>query len=255
MPNKITTDRPRRGKQLQHVACDDCGLFPLCNPIDIGGREFSMAEEFVERRQPLKAGEVLFREGAPFEAIYAVTSGAIKLVNSSENQDEPELVVGFALAGEALGQTGIYPQRYPCSAVALEDSYVCELPFANLKETAAQVPSLLQNFQAMLNKENFDLHRQFAMLMARKNAEQRLSAFLLNLSMRLNERGFASDEFQLPMSRDDIANFLGLRKETLSRLFTKLHQSGAIAVRGKHIRVLSMAGLREASGLPGQITN
>ena len=86
--------------------------------------------------------------------------------------------------------------------------------------------------------------------MARKNAEQRLSAFLLNLSMRLDERGFSSEQFQLPMSRDDIANFLGLRKETLSRLFTKLHQSGAIAVRGKHIRVLDMPLLRESSGLP-----
>ncbi|WP_207063905.1 helix-turn-helix domain-containing protein [Motiliproteus sp. SC1-56] len=249
--NNILTDRPKKRRQPHHVACDDCGLFPLCSPIELGGREFSMAEEFVERRQPLKAGQALFCEDEPFRAIYAVTSGAIKLVNRCEGGQE--LVVGFVLAGEALGQTGIYPQRYPCSAVALEDSYVCELPFENLEETANQVPSLLQNFQAMLNKENFDLHRQFAMLMARKNAEQRLSAFLLNLSMRLNERGFSSDEFQLPMSRDDIANFLGLRKETLSRLFTKLHQSGAIAVRGKHIRTLDIDRLRKASGLPGQI--
>ncbi len=249
MTTRIMTDRPQRRKQVSHVACDDCGLFPLCNPIDIGGHELSMAEEFVERRQPLRAGEALFTEGQPFSTIYAITSGAMKLVNTSE--DDEELIVGFVLAGETLGQTGIYPQRYPCSAIALEDSHFCELPFASLQETANQLPVLLNNFQSMLHKENFDLHRQFAMLMARKNAEQRLSAFLLNLSLRRQERGFSGEEFQLPMSRDDIANFLGLRKETLSRLFTKLHQSGSIAVRGKHIRILNMDQLRALSGLPG----
>lgn len=233
---------------IKHIGCNECGLFPLCQPIDIGGRELSIADEFVERRQPIKAGEYLFREDEPFWAIFAVTSGALKLVNIDPKSQE--LVVGFALAGEALGQTAIYPQRYPCSAIALEDSYVCELPMDSITNLTSQAPALQQNLQHMLNKENFDLHRQFAMLMARKNAEQRLAAFLLNLSMRLDERGFSSEQFQLPMSRDDIANFLGLRKETLSRLFTKLHQSGGIAVRGKHIRILDMKLLREASGLP-----
>ncbi len=245
MPDHIQTDNKSKA---QHIACDDCGLFPLCKPIDIGGRDLSIGDEFVERRQPIKAGQYLFREGEAFRAIFAVTSGALKLVNIDPNSQE--LVVGFALAGETLGQTAIYPQAYPCSAIALEDSHVCELPMQSVNDTAAQVPALQQNLQHMLNKENFDLHRQFAMLMARKNAEQRLSAFLINLSMRLKERGFSSEQFQLPMSRDDISNFLGLRKETLSRLFTKLHQSGAIAVRGKHIRILDMQLLRESSGLP-----
>ncbi|MEH6471708.1 MAG: helix-turn-helix domain-containing protein [Halopseudomonas sp.] len=246
MSGRITTDSSK--SRVQQIECDDCGLFPLCKPIDIGGRELSIADEFVERRQPIKAGDYLFREDEPFRAIFAVTSGALKLTNI--DPESQELVVGFTLAGETVGQTAIYPKRYPCSAVALEDSYVCELPMSSVTETATQVPALQQNLQHMLNKENFDLHRQFAMLMARKNAEQRLSAFLLNLSMRLNERGFSSEQFQLPMSRDDIANFLGLRKETLSRLFTKLHQSGAIAERGKHIRILDMPLLRESSGLP-----
>ena len=249
MSGKITSDSCK--SRVQHIACDDCGLFPLCQPIDIGGRELSMADEFVERRQPIKAGEYLFREDEAFRAIFAVTSGALKLVNHDPSAQE--LVVGFALSGETLGQTAIYPQRYPCSAIALEDSYVCELPMSAVTDTASQVPAVQANLQHMLNKENFDLHRQFAMLMARKNAEQRLSAFLLNLSMRLDERGFSSEQFQLPMSRDDIANFLGLRKETLSRLFTKLHQSGAIAVRGKHIRILDMPLLRDSSGLPQSI--
>ena len=246
MSNTITSDSSN--DQVQHISCDDCGLFPLCKPIDLGGRELSMADEFVERRQPIKAGQKLFHEGDSFHAIFAVTSGALKLINTDANNQE--LVVGFALAGESVGQSAIYPNRYPFSAVALEDSYICELPIHCVNSTVNQVPALQQGLQDMLNKENFDLHRQFAMLMARKNAEQRLSAFLLNLSMRLDERGHASEQFQLPMSRDDIANFLGLRKETLSRLFTKLHQSGAIAVRGKHIRILDHKLLRESSGLP-----
>ncbi|MEH6822872.1 MAG: helix-turn-helix domain-containing protein [Motiliproteus sp.] len=246
MSDKITT--ATSNSLIQHIDCDDCGLFPLCKPVEIGGRELNIADEFVERRQPIKAGAYLFQEDEPFRAIFAVTSGALKLVNIDPHSQE--LVVGFALAGETLGQAAVYPKRYPCSAIALEDSYVCELPMTTITDMAATAPALQQNLQHMLNKENFDLHRQFAMLMARKNAEQRLSAFLLNLSMRLEERGFSSEQFQLPMSRDDIANFLGLRKETLSRLFTKLHQLGAIAVRGKHIRILDMALLRECSGLP-----
>ncbi|WP_421863913.1 helix-turn-helix domain-containing protein [Motiliproteus sp.] len=249
MTDTITTDS--RMDSVQHIECDDCGLFPLCKPIDIGGRELSMADEFVERRQPIRCGEYLFHEGDGFHAIFAVTSGAFKLVN--QDPSAQELVVGFALSGETVGQSAIYPKRYPFSAIALEDSHVCQLPMHCVSNTLNQVPSMQQNLQDMLNKENYDLHRQFAMLMARKNAEQRLSAFLLNLSLRLNERNLSSEQFQLPMSRDDIANFLGLRKETLSRLFTKLHQSGAIAVRGKHIRILDKQLLQDSSGLPQQI--
>ncbi|MFT5722558.1 MAG: CRP/FNR family transcriptional regulator [Motiliproteus sp.] len=244
---QITSNTSNKNNS-QKIDHDAYGLFPLCQPIDTGGRELSIADEFIERRQPIKAGDYLFLENGPFTAIFAVTSGALKLVNSDPKSQE--LVVGFVLAGETLGQTAIYPQRYPCSAIALEDSYVCELPMDSIASLSAQTPALQQNLQHMLNKENFDLYRQFAMLMARKNAEQRLAAFLLNLSMRLDERGFSSKQFQLPMSRDDISNFLGLRKETLSRLFTKLHQSGGIAVRGKHIRILDIQLLREASGLP-----
>jgi CRP/FNR family transcriptional regulator len=246
----MTASIRSKSKKNQRVTCDDCGLFPLCNPIDIGGREFSIADELLERRKPLKAGEYLFKEGETFTAIYAVTSGAIKL--TATGADGEELVIGFVLAGETIGQNAIYPQQYPNHAVALENSTVCELPYESLRELAAQMPSILQNIQVMISKENFDIHRQFAMLMARKNAEQRLAAFLLNLAFRYQERGFSGSDFTLPMSRDDIANFLGLRKETLSRLFTKLHQSNLIAVRGKHVRVLEEDGLRIASGLPEQ---
>ncbi|MEH6651274.1 MAG: helix-turn-helix domain-containing protein [Motiliproteus sp.] len=246
MPDTIPTCAKK--SSTDHISCNNCSLFSLCSPIETSGRDLSISDEFVQRRQPLKAGESLFLEGESFHAIFAVTSGALKLVNIDPQTQE--LVVGFVLAGETVGQTAIYPRTYPCSAIALEDSHVCELPMDDILDSASQNPKLQQSLQDMLHKENFDLHRQFAMLMARKNAEQRLSAFLINLSMRLEERGFSSEQFQLPMSRDDISNFLGLRKETLSRLFTKLHQSGAIAVRGKHIRILDMPLLRESSGLP-----
>ncbi len=251
MATRINTTKAPGRKKADQVACDYCGLFSLCNPLESAGQQLPGAEMPVDRHRPLRAGDVLFAEGQPFSALFAITTGAIKLVSQSVR--EGELVVGFVLPGETVGQAGIYPQRYPCSAIALEDSRICELPYHSLTETAVRLPNLQGNVQSMLHKENFDQHRQFAMLMARKNAEQRLSAFLLNLTLRRRERGLPTDEFQLPMSRDDIANFLGLRKETLSRLFTKLHQSGAIAVRSKHIRLLDIEGLHESSGLPAQM--
>ncbi len=246
-----SSNKSAQKRDAQFVACDDCDMLKVCTPISIADKDFSLADALVKRRQPIKSGDHLFSEGEAFSHLFAITSGSFKLTTASD--DGQELVIGFGLAGELLGQNAIHPGFHACNAVALEDASACAVPFTPLSSTASQIPSLMQNIQAMMNKECHDMHRQFTMLMARKNAEQRLAAFLLSLSLRRSERGFSGTQIQLAMSRDDIANFLGLRKETLSRLFTKLNLSGLITAKGKQIRLHDIDGLRLAAGLPASI--
>ena len=82
------------------------------------------------------------------------------------------------------------------------------------------------------------------MLLGTMRAEERLAAFLLNLSQRFTARGFSHAEFYLRMTREEIGSYLGLKLETVSRAFSRFQEEGFIAVQQKHIRILNVAGLK-----------
>lgn len=223
-------------------ACAQCNLQELCLPYGLVNEEINRLDEMVTSRKRLKRGQYLYRDGEPFEAIFALRSGAFK--TDVVFEDGRTQVTGFQMSGEILGLDGIGTERHSCNAVALEDSEVCVIPFVKLEALSREIESLQRQFHKMMSGEIVRDHGVM-MLLGSMRAEERLAAFLINLSRRLALRGFSAAEFHLRMTREDIGSYLGLKLETVSRAFSRFQGNGLITVQQKHIRIRDLDGLKD----------
>ncbi len=227
------------------TACSSCSLRELCLPLGLSQHEMEKLDQLVFVRRPVKRGEYLFRAGEDFASLYAARTGFFKTKLLLE--DGREQVTGFHMAGELMGMDGIGTERHTCDAVALEDSEVCVIPFERLEGLSREMEALQHHFHKVMSREIVREHGVM-MLLGSMRAEERLAAFLLNLSQRLQTRGYSPNEFNLRMTREEIGSYLGLKLETVSRVFSKFQEEGLIAVQQKNIRVLEPARLRELMG-------
>ncbi|HFC8517212.1 TPA: fumarate/nitrate reduction transcriptional regulator Fnr [Neisseria weaveri] len=228
-------------KQLKAL-CSTCSLKELCLPVGLRPMEFEQLDAVIRQSRRLKKGEYLFRAGEVFTSLFAIRTGFFKTTVAS--QDGRDQVTGFFMSGELVGMDGICSHVHSCDAVALEDSEVCELPFAHMEELGRQIPSLQTHFFRLMSRE-IVRDQGVMLLLGNMRAEERLAAFLLNLSNRLYSRGFAANDFILRMSREEIGSYLGLKLETVSRTLSKFHQEGWISVEHKHIRILDAQVLKK----------
>ena len=223
------------------TACSNCNLRELCLPLGLSHAEIEKLDEVVSARHRIKRGEHLYRAGETFNSIYAVRSGFFKTDVLLE--DGREQVTGFQMTGELLGLDGISTEAHSCNAVALEDSEVCAIPFSHLEGLSREIQTLQHHFHKVMSREIVRDHGVM-MLLGTMRAEERLAAFLLNLSQRFTARGFSHAEFYLRMTREEIGSYLGLKLETVSRAFSRFQEEGHIAVQQKHIRILNVNGLK-----------
>ena len=222
--------------------CSTCSLRELCLPVGLMPNEFEQLDAVIRQSRRLKKGEYLFRAGEPFSSLYAIRTGFFKTTVAS--QDGRDQVTGFFMSGELIGMDGICSHVHSCDAVALEDSEVCELPFAHMENLGQRIPSLQTHFFRLMSRE-IVRDQGVMLLLGNLRAEERLAAFLLNLSNRLYSRGFAANDFILRMSREEIGSYLGLKLETVSRTLSKFHHEGLILVEHKHIQILEPQALKK----------
>jgi CRP/FNR family transcriptional regulator, anaerobic regulatory protein len=227
------------------TACSSCSLRELCLPIGLSGEEIDKLDNLVFVRRTVKRGEYLFRAGEPFGSLYAPRTGFFKTKLLLE--DGREQVTGFHMAGELMGLDGIGTERHTCDSVALEDSEVCVIPFERLEGLSREMEALQHHFHKVMSREIVREHGVM-MLLGSMRAEERLAAFLLNLSQRLQTRGYSPSEFNLRMTREEIGSYLGLKLETVSRVFSRFQEEGLIGVQQKNIRILDAGKLREMVG-------
>lgn len=250
MPYAMTATRSLHALR---EACSQCNLRELCLPVGLSHAEIGQLDELVKTRRRILRGQSLYRTGEPFTALYAIKTGFFKTEVLLE--DGREQVTGFQMAGELLGLDGIGLERHACNAVALEDSEVCVLPFTDLERYFHEIPALQHHFHKVMSREIVRDHGVM-MLLGVMRAEERLSAFLLNLSQRFTARGYSPHEFNLRMTRNEIGSYLGLKLETVSRVLSRFQEEGLIQVHHKNIRIVDVAGLKkllsERHGLAGQ---
>ena len=215
--------------------CSTCSLRELCLPVGLRPDEFEQLDTVIKQSHRVKKGEVLFRSGESFHSLYAIRTGFFKTTVAS--QDGRDQVTGFFMSGELIGMDGICTHSHSCDAVALEDSEVCELPFGHMEALSKEIPSIQTHFFRLMSRE-IVRDQGVMLLLGNMRAEERIAAFLLNLSQRLHHRGFAANDFILRMSREEIGSYLGLKLETVSRTLSRFHQEGLIVVEHKHIRLL-----------------
>lgn len=230
------------------VACSSCNLRELCLPVGMSTDQLEKLDTMVATRRSVGRGETLFRVGDDFSSLYAVRTGFFKTCVSSE--DGRDQVTGFQMAGELLGLDGIGTDRHTCDAVALEDSQVCVIPFHDLEDLSREFSDLQRQFHKIMSREIVRDHGVM-LLLGSMRAEERLAAFLVNLTQRLKSRGFSPSSLILRMTREEIGSYLGLKLETVSRTFSKFQDDGLLEVKQRHIRVLDAQGLQNlVNGTP-----
>jgi CRP/FNR family transcriptional regulator len=230
------------------VACSSCNLRELCLPVGLSQPDIEQLDSMVSVRRTVSRGEMLFRTGDAFQSLYAVRTGFFKTCVSSE--DGRDQVTGFQMAGELLGLDGISNDRHSCDAVALEDSQVCVIPYTQLEELSRDFGDLQRQFHKIMSREIVRDHGVM-LLLGSMRAEERLAAFLLNLTQRLQARGFSGSSLILRMTREEIGSYLGLKLETVSRTFSKFQEEGLLEVKQRQIKILDPEALRKlVNGTP-----
>ena len=223
------------------VACSACNLRELCLPVGLNEDELASLDSMVSTRRSVRRGEALFHAGEDFAALYAVRTGFFKTVISAP--DGREQVTGFQMAGELIGLDGISTDRHSCDAVALEDSQVCMIPYGQLESLSREFTLLQHQFHKIMSREIVRDHGVM-LLLGSMRAEERLAAFLLNLTQRLQARGFSASALVLRMTREEIGSYLGLKLETVSRTFSKFQEEAILEVKQRDIRILDQDALQ-----------
>lgn len=218
-----------------------CLALDAANPALLGDEVIEHLRAIAIQHGAVAAGTRIFHVGEPFRAIYGVRFGAIKAIRHDAAGDEQ--VVAFHLPGEFFGLTAIHSDRYVNTAVAMERTAVCALPYQRLFHVANQHPRLRRQLMRLMSGVILTEQDQYA-AMAGHTADARLAFLLLDLRERLARAGTASERLRLPMTRAELGSSVGLAPETTSRVFQHFRRQGLIEASGRNIRFVDPAGLR-----------
>ncbi len=224
------------------TSCSSCGVRELCLSVGMSAGDAQRLSQIVPQRFRVNKGAALFHAGDRLRSLYAVRFGFFKTTISSE--DGREQLTGFQMGGELLGIDAISNDQHVCDAIALEDSEVCPIQFSQLEKLSREMPSLQHNLNRILSQEIVRDH-EMLLLMGNLNAEERMAAFLLNLSTRMAIRGYSPTAFVLRMTREDIGSYLGLRLETICRAIAYLRDDGIVRICGRAVEILDIERLRK----------
>jgi CRP/FNR family transcriptional regulator len=222
-------------------ACSSCNLAELCLPVGLTAQEMQKLDELSMQKRSFLRSDYLYRSGDKFRSLFAINRGSFK--TQILHEDGREQVTGFQMTGEIIGLDAISTDIHACEAVAMENSVVCELPFNKLETLSRDIPSLQHHLHKIMSRE-IVRDQGIMLLLGSMRAEERLAAFLLNLSQRYATRGLSPTRFHLSMSRQEIGSYLGLKLETVSRAFSHFQEDGVIMVKVRAIEIINLAGLQ-----------
>lgn len=228
-------------KQLK-VSCESCSLSELCLPRGLSLNDISQLDQFIERPRTMEANTLLYQPGDKFFGFFAVRSGGVKTYLTKKTGEQQ--ILGFHLPGEIFGLDGLENSKHRCYASTMENTSYCALPFDKLDELCENLPELRKQVFQLLGHE-MNCENSHLLLLGQQTAHERLATFLLGMSSRFKRRGFSAKSFMLPMSRHDIACFLGIAVETVSRLFKSFQDQGIININRKQVDIIDMNALNE----------
>lgn len=236
-------------KPIYHLRarCSYCHRVPEClaralQPLSISDTDNSLDNH----SHVLHAGEHLFYAGEAFQSIYVVRSGSFKAYKNNENGHET--VVALYLGTELIGLEAIDRGAYPYSAVALETSSYCPVTPEQMMQVCQTDTETHQEILQAISREIDKEQEHILTILAHKTAYEQTAAFIFNLSARYKRLGYSPREFRIPLSRWELASYLGLTVETISRTLSNLHRRGLIQLRGRLVTILDMQAIKEAAG-------
>lgn len=224
------------------VSCDTCAfcgvlrLVTACQTSETG-----VPGVVLTCGQTVSKGETLFREGQPFYAAYAVKRGSFKRYTVSQVSERQ--ILGFCLPGELMGLESIGDARYDDTALALEESVVCELRL-EFSELLDRSLLMFQKELIVVLSRQMAQERRMSLPASGNSAEERVASFLVHLSERFVRHGFSGESFRLPILRTDMANYLGIATETVSRTMHKFQEQEILVMDGRNLSLRNLPKLR-----------
>jgi CRP/FNR family transcriptional regulator len=221
--------------------CPNCGFIGWSLPANLASRDTQRFNDLIVHNRPVRRGSYIYRAGSELGSLFVICSGFLK--SSLTHEDGRDQVTGFSMTGELVGLGAIGTGRHVCDTVALEDTSLCGMRYADFAELGHAVPALEHHFHRILSAE-ISRHHEIMFLLGSMCAEERVAVFLLNFARRFLVRGYSGTHFRLPMGRREIASYVGLKLETVSRTLSHFHDIDLVTVRGKDIEIRDMARLR-----------
>lgn len=237
----LMNDQPKS----QAGKCEHCSLKHVCFPSGLSDDELKTFESSISKIIKIKKKQRLFRRGDPFSAVYAIKAGSVKSFLTSPN-DEQTQVLGFHLPGDLLGFDGFSNQIHSCDVIAMEDSQLCKLPVADFNQLCEVLPGLRKVMMQQVGNE-ISRHHSLVLTLGKMQTEERLATYLLRLSCYYKTRGYSCTTFNLPMPRHDLANFLGMAPETLSRMFSRLETAKVVTIKRRQVDIIDIDKLHNLS--------
>jgi CRP/FNR family transcriptional regulator len=222
----------------------------LCLASGIDPKQIAQLERVVQSRRSLKRGQFLVRSGEPFRTLFAVRSGSFK--TCAETAEGEEQIIEFHLPGDLIGLDAFDAGVHERATQALDSASVCEVPFEQLQELVAQNPRM-QRHLFRLGARALDRDRKHLFTLGRRQAQERIALFLLNWSERQRVLSHQADRLVLPMSRYELASYLGMAFETVSRVLSRFDEQGVISVSRGRVHVSDFAMLRALAGQAAQV--
>lgn len=228
----------------QANSCNHCHMEKICFPRGLSDTELVDFEQSIDKTLKIKKKDFLFKRGDKLESIYAIKAGSIKTsITSARGQVQ---VLGFHLPGDLLGFDGFADTKHTCDAVALEDTLLCELQMDNFESLCDVMPGMRKIMLQQVGAE-IGRHHNLVLTLGQMQTEERLATYLLRLSCNFKVRGYSCLEYNLPMPRHDLANFLGMAPETLSRMFARLEKNDVMSIRKRAVTIHDIKSLQEIS--------
>ncbi len=239
--NILPTAKRRNGEQVHPCVACEIRELAVCSVL-----ESHELDELVSILTSVDCdpGDAIFYEGDPADHLFNVTSGAVRI--SKLLPDGRRQVTGFLFPGDFLGLA--FNESYTYSAEAVGSSTLCRFPRRDLERLLSEHPKMERRLLGMASNELATAQDQM-LLLGRKTAREKLATFLLMLSARAERRGHDANPIDVPMTRADIADYLGLTIETVSRTFTELRKGGLIEPQGAtNIRLPDPEAVRAIAG-------
>lgn len=227
--------------EVQEVSCDRCSISALCLPGELSDADRAALNQIVQRARPVRKGACLFRAGDRADSVFALRTGSLKSFRVTP--EGAEHVTGFFLPGEVVGLESLANGVHTHTAVALDTSLVCRIPLDQFDALSVRVPTMRRQLVRVMSRELNDAQERLADA-RHAGAPATFAGFLLDLSDRLRRRGLETRCFMLPMSRGEIASYLGLTQETVSRVIARLQQDGMIAIHAREVRIVDEPAMR-----------
>ena len=227
------------------VSCSTCSLNRLCLPRGLNKESLYKLDYIIKNSPPIAKGNHLFLPGDDFRSLFAIRTGSLKIYVL--NKDGEEQIIGFYFPGEVIGFDAINKEKYICYAIALETLSYCKLPFEKMSLICAEIPEFQDQMFRLLSDEISTEH-DLILTLSKRTADEKLAIFIMSLSNRFAKLGYSSTVFNLPMSRQEIGNYLGLAVETVSRVFTKFKRTELLDVDKKILSIKDKDALHALCG-------